>query len=137
MSSIQLAPYIFFNGQCQEAMDFYKNIFGGQLDVVTYDSMPDDMPGKAEMAGKLMNAALTGGDVVIRASDIKASSPATKKVELCLTSDDEAKMRKTFDQLAEGGKVKYPLKKEFWGDIFGTLTDKFGVDWMIDITPSK
>ena len=134
---MKLEPYIFFKGDCQEAMNFYKNIFGGELEVVSYDTMPDDMPGKAEMAGKLMNAVLSGGDVVIRGSDTQQASPETKKVELCLTSDDEEKMRKVYDQLAEGGNAKYPLKKEFWGDIFGTLTDKFGVDWMIDITPKK
>ena len=137
MDQIELAPYIFFQGKCREAMEFYKNIFGGELSLNEYDDMPDDMPNKEEMKGMLMNASLTGGDVVIRGSDIKSASPVTKKVELCVTGGNEIKLRKIFGGLSNGGKVKYPLKKEFWGDTFGTLTDRFGVDWMIDITEPK
>lgn len=136
MDEIELAPYIFFSGQCREAMEHYQKIFGGKLDMQSYDDMPD-MPNKDEMKGLLMNASLTGGAVVIRGSDIKSASPATKKIELCLTGSDEAKLRKIFDELGKGGKINYPLKKEFWGDIFGKLTDKFGVEWMVDINPKK
>jgi PhnB protein len=136
MSSVQLAPYIFFNGQCQEAMEFYKNIFGGELETMSYDDVPN-MPGDEDMKGKLMNASLLGGDVDLRGSDTAKASPETKKVELCLTGSDEAHLREIFDGLAEGGTVKTPLEKMFWGDIFGQLTDKYGVDWMVDITPQS
>lgn len=138
MSKIELAPYIFFKGDCRDAMEFYEKVFGGKLELMDYADVPGDMPGKEEMKGKIMNSSLvTDWGFVIRGSDSPVASAQTKKVELCLTGSDEEKLRKIFDELGEGGKVKYPLKKEFWGDIFGTLTDKFGIDWMVDITVKK
>ncbi len=137
MDKIELVPYIFFTGNCREAMEFYKNIFGGELELMAYDDMPGDSPGKAEMTGKIMNASLTASEVVIRASDTQNASPETKKVELCLTGSNEPKLREIFESLAEGGNVKNPLKKEFWGDIFGQLTDQYGVDWMMNIAATK
>ena len=137
MSDVQLNPYIFFNGQCKEAMEFYKNIFGGELELLPYNDNAADMPGFEGMQGKIMNASLFGGEVDLRASDTPQASPSAKKIELCLVSSDEAKMRKIFDGLAEGGTVRSPLKKEFWGDIFGSLTDKYSVEWMVDIPPTN
>lgn len=134
MSNIQLAPYIFFKGQCAEAMKFYKNIFGGELTVMKYDDMPGGTPGREEMLGQLMNASLLGGEIDIRGSDTAQASPETKKVELCLAGTDEAKLRQIFEGLSNGATVRQPLKKMFWGDLFGQLTDKFGVDWMVNIT---
>ena len=138
MEKTELAPYIFFKGNCQEAMEFYKNVFGGNLELMKYDDVPDDFPGKDEMTGKIMNASLvTELGFTIRASDTNGASPETKKVELCMTGTDEEGLRKVFEALSEDADVRTPLKKEFWGDIFGQLTDKFGVDWMVDITPAK
>lgn len=138
MDKTELSPYIFFRGNCEEAMNFYKSVFGGKLDIVRYEDAPNDFEGKAEMSGKIMNCALTtDGGFVIMASDAQHASETTKKVELCLSGSDEQGLRKVFDGLAEGGKVKYPLKKEFWGDTFGTLSDRFGVDWMMNITTAK
>jgi PhnB protein len=134
MSSIQLAPYIFFNGQCQEAMEFYKNIFGGELETMPYDNLPPGTPGVEGMEGKLMNASLLGGDVDLRGSDTSQASPEAKKIELCLTGSDEAHLREIFDGLADGGSVRTPLEKMFWGDTFGQLTDKYGVEWMVNIS---
>ena len=116
-------------------MEFYKNIFGGELTVMPFSDMPGDTP--ENMKDKIMHARLAGGDVELLASDAPNASPQTKKIELCLGGTDEVKLRKIFDGLATGGTVKSPLKKEFWGDTFGTLTDKFGVDWMMAISPLK
>jgi PhnB protein len=84
-----------------------------------------------------MNSSLTTDDFVIRASDTQKASDAAKKVSICLTGTDEQKLRKIFEGLSKDVEVQIPLKKEFWGDIFGQVTDKFNVDWMIDITPAK
>ncbi len=135
--STELAPYIFFQGNCREAMEFYKKVFGGELSLMEYKNMSDETPGKAELEGKLMNASLSGGEIVIRGADTLKASAEAKKVSLCLTGADEAKLRKIFDGLSEGANVTGPLKKEFWGDYFGSLTDKFGVDWMVDITATS
>jgi PhnB protein len=138
MEKIELAPYIFFKGNCAEAMEFYKNVFGGKLEVQKYEDVPGDFPGKSEMTGKIMNSSLeTPGGFVIRASDANAASPEAKKIELCLTGSDEENLRKIFDDLSSGGKVVTPLEKMFWGDVFGQLKDKFGVDWMVDITTGQ
>jgi PhnB protein len=137
MNKIELAPYIFFKGNCTEAMKFYEKVFGGKLDLMKYEDVPGDFPGKSEMIGKVMNSSLETDDFVIRASDTQKASEAAKKVSICLTGSDEAKLRKIFEGLSEGVEVAFPLKKEFWGDIFGQVTDKFNVDWMIDITPAK
>lgn len=135
MDKVTLHPYLFFAGNCREAMEFYKNIFGGELKMQTYSEAPGNSD--ESMKDKIMHAYLAGGDIELMASDSESASPATRKVELCLGGTDEAKLRKIFDGLSEGGNVKYPLKKEFWGDIFGTLTDKYGVDWMTSITTEK
>lgn len=84
-----------------------------------------------------MRSTLDGGDIKLMASDSAKASPEAKKVSLSLGGSDEAKMRKIFDGLAGGGKVFQPLEKMFWGDIFGSLTDKFGVEWMMNIGSAK
>lgn len=130
MSDIILDPYIYFQGDAREAMEFYKDVFGGELYVQTRAeaNMKDDKP------DWLIHARLEGGDVKLMASDTEQASPEAKKIELSLTGSDEAKLRKIFDSLSAGGQVDSELKKEFWGDIFGKLTDKYGVIWMVDIT---
>jgi PhnB protein len=133
MAKISLEPYLFFDGNCREAMEFYKSVFGGELDIS--DADPDqmgDMPNKEWFKGKVMHSSLKGS-VNLMASDSTKASDKTAKVELSLGGTDEAAMREIFDKLATGGKVKMKLEKQFWGDIYGQLTDKYGVDWMMNI----
>jgi PhnB protein len=137
MDKISLDPYLFFQGNCKEAMEFYKSIFGGELTMQTVDDFPGDMPEKESMKGMIMHSRLEGGDIKLMGSDSPKASPTAAKVELSLSGTDEPKLRKYFEALSAGGKVKFPLKKEAWGDTFGMLTDKFGVDWMVNITTPK
>lgn len=132
MSDIALNPYLFFHGQAREAMEFYKVIFGGELTVQAYSEVPG-MADDRQKKGWLMHAALRGGDITLLASDTDLASPTAAKVELSLVGSDELHLRELFGKLSTDGKVKSPLKKEFWGDIFGTLTDKYGIDWMVNI----
>jgi PhnB protein len=129
---MNLEVYLFFKGNAREAMEFYKNVFGGELNTTTYAEAkapaPDGMDDQA-----LMHASLEGGLVKLMGSDTAGASPETKKVSLSLGGTDEAKMREVFDKLAQGGKIFQPLDKAPWGDTFGSLTDKFGVDWMMNI----
>ncbi|HET7060132.1 MAG TPA: VOC family protein [Candidatus Saccharimonadales bacterium] len=132
MSDVLLDPYLYFKGQAREAMEFYKSVFGGELTVQTYA----DAPGMGEDAGKkdwLMHARLEGGDAKLFASDTDKASPTAAKIDLCLGGTDEHRMREIFEKLSAGGKVNSPLKKEFWGDTFGSLIDKYGVNWMMNI----
>ena len=130
MSEVTLHPYIFFKGQCREAMEFYKQVFGGELTFQTYGEVPGATDADKE---KIMHAMLEGGDAKLFASDTSEAADKTAKIELTLGGSDEPKLKKIFADLSEGGTVTAELKKEFWGDTFGKLTDKFGVDWMFNI----
>ena len=135
MEEVTLDPYIFFTGNCREAMELYKGIFGGKLEVQTYDEVPGNT--MEDMSGKIMHSSLRGGAITLLGSDTKKASARAAKISLCLGGSDQAKLSKIFDGLSEGGEVFQPLKKEFWGDTFGSLTDKFGVEWMVNIAAKK
>ena len=129
MSKVSLDPYLFFDGDAEQAMNFYKSVFGGKITI----SRMSDMPGtKPEDANRVMHAMLEG-DVKLMASDSDKASPEAKKIELSISGDDEAKLRGYFEALAKGGKVTMPLEKAPWGDIFGMLTDKYHISWMVNI----
>jgi PhnB protein len=93
------------------------------------------MPG--DLKGKVMHAALTGGDVELFSSDSGQASENAAKIELSLSGDDEEKLTSFFNKLSEGGKIKSALKKEAWGDTFGQFTDKYNIDWMVNINATK
>lgn len=136
MDKVSFEPYLFFMGNCKEAMEFYKDIFGGELMMQTYDEMPNEKSEK--MKGKIMHASLSGGMADLMASDSdRAEKFGESFISLSLAGSDEEKLRDIFKKLSEGGKVISDLKKEFWGDIFGNVEDKFGVDWMINIGSKK
>ncbi len=135
MGNITLDAYIFFDGDCRAAMEFYKGVFGGELDLRTYA----DMPGSDEAnKDKIMHAVLKSDDLHFMASDGREGQVSRgSKIELTLSGDDAARLQKIFEGLSEGGKVKYKLEKQFWGDTFGTLTDKYGIDWQVNISAQK
>ena len=137
MNDVSLGVYLFFHGECEEAMNFYKSIFGGELTLNRYGDVPAD-PRMGEVDKNwLMHCSLDGGDINLMGSDTAKASPQAKKVSLSLGGTDEAKMRKIFDGLSAGGKVFMPLNKESWGDIFGSFTDKYGIEWMMNIGSEK
>ena len=131
MDKVALEPYLFFKGNAREAMEFYKCVFGGELSVTTYADSGMSVEGTSP--GWLMHAALEGGEVKLMASDTTEASPVAKKVSLSLGGTNEVRMREIFDALSAGGNVFSALKKEAWGDIFGSFTDKYGVEWMMNI----
>lgn len=135
MGDIKLDAYLFFEGTCREAMEFYKAIFGGELDIRSYGDTPDSDPANKDL---VIHADLKGGDIHLFASDTtRKGELGTGKIQLCLGGIDEARLTKVFEALSDGGNVKSPLKKEFWGDTFGTLTDKYGIGWMVNIAASQ
>ncbi len=132
MSDTTVNPYLFFKGNARVAMEWYRSIFGGQLTFQTYGDVgatTDQTP-----AEYVMHAGLTGGLVALMASDTAQASDKAAKVTISISGPDEETLRTVFDHLSEDVAVQYPLKKEFWGDTFGSVTDKFGIDWMINIT---
>jgi PhnB protein len=134
MANIDLQPYLFFEGNCREAMEFYKEIFGGELTIQTFSEVPGDYPD--DQKNQVMHASLAG-DVALMASDGDPEKKGSGKVSLSLGGEDETVLRQFFDGLGQGGKIVSPLKQELWGDTFGMLTDKFGIDWMVNIEAKK
>lgn len=134
MTKVALEPYLFFNGNAREAMEFYKSIFGGEL---TIQTLAEAMPDAKEHRDKIMHARLEG-DVTLMASDDMGVIPKeSARISLSLMGSDETKLRGYFDKLAEGGQATHPIEKQFWGDIYGDLRDKYGISWMVNINASK
>ncbi|HSX45978.1 MAG TPA: VOC family protein [Candidatus Saccharimonadia bacterium] len=137
MSDVHLDVYLYFQGNCKEAMEFYKSVFGGELTVQTFgESPPEAVPGglNDENKDQVMHARLEGGDIKLMASDGSKASAKSAKVDLSLGGSDETRLREIFEKLSAGGEVGMPLTKMFWGDFFGQFVDKYGVSWMVNIT---
>ena len=133
--SRKLVPYLNFDGDCRQAMEFYRDVFGAELNVQTYA----EAHGEASHGERVMHARLESGPIDMMASDVhpEHSQPyvAGNSVYLSLIGTDRDLLAGWFDRLAEGGKVEMPLEKQFWGDEYGALTDKFGMRWMVNISP--
>jgi len=133
--SSTLNPYLTFNKEAGEAMKFYHSVLGGELDVQTFGEakLPNTSEGEKDL---VIHAVLKFEENVIMASDGGKDHPVHMgdNVSLSLQGPDEETLTKWFNGLAEGGKIDMELQKQFWGDIYGQLTDKFGVHWMINIT---
>ena len=137
MDKAVLNPYLMFSGKCAEAMKFYQSILGGDLKMQT---VGESGQSKNEAEKDLiMHALLENGTLTIMASDGDAAHPVNPgdNIRLSISGTDEAALTKYFNDLAEGGTVDLPLAKQFWGDTFGMLTDKFGIHWMINISSGE
>ena len=129
---MKIDAYLFFPGSAAQAMAFYKNVFGGTLTVVRRGEVDPSATG--EEKDLVINATLDTGDFYLRASDRPdVSNEPQARVALSLIGSDEARLRKVYDDLSVGGTRDNPLEKVFWGDIFGALTDKFGINWQVNI----
>ena len=130
--SVTLDAYLFFPGNAEQAIAFYQQVFGGQVTVTHLGDV--DPTAKPEQRNLVVNALLTGGDITLRASDRQdtALDPQTR-VELSLIGTDDARLRALFDGLAQGGTVRTKLERQFWGDVFGAVTDKYGIGWQVNI----
>ncbi|MBV8254168.1 MAG: VOC family protein [Chitinophaga sp.] len=130
-----LNAYLTFNGNCAEAMNFYKGIMGGELHIMSVKDSPmkDQMP--EEFHNQVMHAMLQNGDLRLMSSDVMNGAPVVtgSNVSLTLSSTDVDEAEKYFNGLADGGKVTMPLGETFWAKRFGMLTDKYGFNWMINV----
>jgi len=131
----RLNPYLSFRDNAREAMEFYQSVFGGKLDVSTFADaggmgVPDDEQGKVMHAMLDVPGVLTlmGSDTP---SHMEYHEPAGMSVSL--SGDDDAMLRGWWDGLSADGKVNVPLEVAPWGDAFGMFTDKYGIDWMVNI----
>ncbi len=129
-----LSPYLNFMGQTKEAMTFYQSVLGGELKLQTFAE--SGLPASDEDKDKIIHADLRNGSLSFMASDGNAEHPVQMgdNIHMSLGGSDEELLTKYFSGLAEGGIIDMPLQKQFWGDIYGQLTDKFGVHWMVNIS---
>jgi PhnB protein len=131
--STRLNPYVAFDGNAREAMEFYRDVFGGALRVNTFGEYGDDDPATAD---KTMHAMLeTDRGFTLMASDGPPGSQLTRgdTITISLSGDDADELRGYWQKLSDGGSVTMPLEKQMWGDEFGMCVDRFGVPWMVDI----
>jgi PhnB protein len=129
-----LNPYLNFNGNAAEAMKFYHSVLGGELKMQTFEEAKmSQTPGDKD---RIVHAALTSDALSLMASDtnLKQQAKFGDNVHLSLQGHDGGRLTQIFKGLEQGGKVDMPLAKQFWGDTFGMLTDKFGVHWMVNVT---
>jgi PhnB protein len=129
----QLNPYLNFNDNCLEAMNFYKDCLGGELTVVTVgeSAMADQMP--PQLKDAVLHATLKNGEAVIMASDMRRGELTDgNTVQLCMVCKTEDEINAYFSRLSTGGKITQPLNDMPWGSRLGTLTDKFGKLWMLE-----
>ena len=129
----QLTPYLTFNGEAAEAMKFYHSILNGELTMQTFaEAKMARTPSENDL---IVHAVLKNEGLTLMASDAMPSRQAKfgDNVHMSISGQDGEMLTKIFNGLAEGGKVDMPLAKQFWGDTYGQLTDKFGVHWMVNI----
>ena len=134
--SVTLNPYLSFRDNAREAMQFYRDVFGGDLAISTFDEFqasPDPAEGNKVMHGMLT----TPSGLTLMGADTPSSMPLAEassvSVSLSGGPSDEAELRRYWDGLCSGGTVTVPLEKAPWGDTFGMCTDKFGTAWLVNI----
>jgi PhnB protein len=137
MASVQLNPYLQFQDQASEAMDFYRGVFGGELTMQTFSE--GGMSAHPSNDDRIMHAQLvTDHGMVLMASDVPdgVNYEPGSAISLALSGDDEPTLRGHFYALADGGMVIEPLRQAPWGDFFGACVDRFGTSWMVNIASS-
>lgn len=135
-------PYLHFNGNCEEAFNFYKSVFGGDFQMVSrYKDAPAENAQPAKDGEKIMHISLPlSTHSSIMGSDIPEAFPKAvigSNFYISIDTGSEEEASKVFNGLAEGGNIAMPLEKTFWGSFFGMLVDKYGVQWMVSYDYSR
>jgi PhnB protein len=131
---VQVQPYLFFEGRCEEAVEYYRKALDAKVEMLMrYNESPEKpMPGHQVPGDKVMHASFRIGETQVLASDGFASGkPKFEGMSLALTARDDAHAQRVFGALADGGSVTQPLMKTFFASSFGMVSDKFGVHWMV------
>ena len=131
----KLNPYINFRGQARDALAFYQSVFGGELSIMSFADQPGAEVEESEkdnvMHGQLETPVLT---LMCSDAPMHMQMAEESNISVSLSGDDEAELTAWFNGLSAGGTVTVPLAKAPWGDSFGMVTDKFGVQWMTNIS---
>lgn len=136
---MHIEPYLFFEGRCEEAIDFYRSALGAEVTMLLRNKEspePSQSPLPPGSEEKILHSSFRIGETTVNASDgICQGQPNFQGFSLSLSAPNEAEAQRLFGALAEGGQVQLPLGKTFFSPCFGMVTDRFGVAWMI-IVPS-
>jgi PhnB protein len=134
----QINAYLHFDGNCREAMTFYRECLGGDLKLMTVGQSPMAAQMPAESHGLILHASLNNGGIVLLGSDMMGREGITRgnAVSLSVSCSSREEIEEFFSRLSAGGRVNHPLKDEFFGT-HGNLTDRFGVDWMFTYEPPR
>lgn len=132
----QINAYITFNGNCREAMDFYKECIGGELSLQTVAGSPMEAQCPAAMKNSILHAELRKDGLLLMASEMTGPGGYTKgnDIALSLNCSSEEEINTFYSKLSAGGQILDPLKLQFWGAMFGVFTDQFGIRWMLNYT---
>ena len=134
---MSLNIYLNFDGQCAQAFEFYKSIFGGDFEILQkFSDGPPDMPVADGDKEKIMHVSFPIGDAVLMGSDVPSESPGNlttgNNFSISFVPSSREEADRVFAALTDGGSVSMPMADMFWGDYFGSGTDKFGINWMIN-----
>lgn len=137
---MRVEPYLFFDGRCEEAIEFYRKVLGAEVTMLMrYKESPEPTPPGMIPPGsenKVMHSNLRIGETMVMASDGNCQGkPSFQGFSLSVTAPNEAEAKRMFAALADGGQVQMPLTKTFFSPRFGMVADRFGVSWMIIVTP--
>ena len=132
---MEVSPYLFFDGDCEAALNFYKDVFGGEIvELSRFEGSPMAANMPADQAKRVMHATFKAPGVNFMASDgTMGEALAKERISLSIGTSDLNQGERIFKKLSEGGDVTMPLEDMFWGARFGQVTDRFGIDWMMNI----
>jgi PhnB protein len=135
--SLQIQPYLFFDGRCDEAIAFYRSALDAEVTMLMrYKESPDPAMVAPGAGDKVMHASFRIGETTVLASDGRCEGrPSFNGFALSLTVPNEAEAERLFGALGDGGQVQMPMTKTFFSPRFGMVADRFGVSWMIYVTP--
>ena len=133
-------PYLNFSGNCLEAFEFYKSVLGGEFSSVNkFSEMPSDVISDQThepAPDGIMHISLPIGDSVLMGSDVPpgmGTVTAGNTCYVCLSPDSPDDAKRVFDGLSDGGAIEMPFDRQFWGDYFGSFTDRYGIRWMVNV----
>ena len=134
-------PHVNFNGNAQEAFDFYKSVFGGEFAKIMRfkDLSSPEFPVAEHEANKIMHIALPIGKNILLANDVPESMGPTNENEnrskISISAESREEADKLFSGLSAGGQIEMPIADSPWGSYFGMFRDKYGIEWMVDFDP--
>jgi len=136
---MNLIPYLTFEGNCEQALKRYQEIFDGEIVYLQRFKDGPDMGIAEEFLNRVMHAQLQIGNIALYLSDNFPGTPlsADSRIGLNLALEDKSEQKRIFELLSKNGKVTMPLEKQFWGDTFGSLIDEFGIPWSLNYSNQK